>query len=99
MSSYLSVLERIAVALEKIAEASKLDRAEPSRINATTHLVYLRAMRENSEKLTGRMSVEEISQAIGMPVGRGDRVSVGIALTEYGALKGKSGSSRYYVFQ
>lgn len=60
---------------------------------------FLDAMRRNADKLKGRMSAQEVSEAIGKPIGRGDRVSFGMAARLFGAHPGKSGSSRYYLFK
>lgn len=95
-------LTRIADALERIADAMER-RDEPKRtrpllITATAANAYLEAMRANAHALRGRMTTKEIAAAIGMELTRGSQAELGRALTEYGARKGKSGSTRYYVF-
>lgn len=95
-------LTRIADALERIADAMECSdapkRARPLRITAIAANAYLEAMHANAHALRGRMTTKEIAAAIGMELTRGSQAELGRALTEYGAHKGKSGSTRYYVF-
>lgn len=92
-------IERIAISLERIAAALEAQtRNRAIRIQSVSASKFTNALRLNSHKLKGRMSVTEISAAIGIPVTRSDNVAIGLALTEVGARKGKSGSARYYVF-
>lgn len=59
--------------------------------------IYIK-MREHSFSLYGRMSLLEISKVIGVELTRGNQADFGRALTALGVKKGKSGSTRYYVF-
>lgn len=92
-------IERIAIALERIADALETSqRPKARRICSENAQVYLDALESHSHALRGRMTVQEISNAIGIEVTRSDQAAIGHALTAFGALKGKSGSTRYYVF-
>jgi hypothetical protein len=69
-----------------------------TRISADV-IVFIRALNENSEELVGRMSLEQISQVIGMDISRSDYGAIGTALAHYGCRKGRSGPNTYYVFE
>lgn len=59
---------------------------------------FIAAMRLNRHKLKGRMSAQQVSEAIGIPIDHSSRLAFGMAVKAIGAKKGKSGSTRYYVF-
>lgn len=90
--------ERIATALESIAESLKQSRKPSGGLNTRRSAEFLEALRAHADELKGRMSLQEIAFTIDMEVGRGDQLHIGAALTEYGAHKGKSGPARYYLF-
>ena len=99
------LLERIATALETIAEALTR-KPEPSKPRQITGEVsessmaghYLAALLANDHRLNGRLTVEQIASICGVEVTRNTQAEMGRALTAFGAGKQKSGSVRYYHF-
>lgn len=97
----ISTLRAAADALEELVSEPAKPTFSPENgetQDTVAGSIFLKAMRENCHKLKGRMTVAELSDAIGMKVGRGDRVAIGLAVQAYGATRGKSGSTRYYIF-
>lgn len=92
-----SALERIADALENRDQGQPKAKAKSAGLNAMKDY-YLRALRENSDQLEGRMDLRQIAFATGLDVQRSQYKAFGMALTEYGAVRGISSNKRYYVF-
>lgn len=93
--------ERIAIALERIAaalEPKPKDGRQHNSFPAHRQAEFAAALSEHADMLSGRMTLPEIINIIGVKVRHGDRMAIGKALTEFGALKGRTGSQRYYVF-
>ncbi|BAO20660.1 hypothetical protein [Pseudomonas phage PPpW-3] len=92
--------ERIATALERIADMMAERKASPGGQRPLNAQVaeYLELLREHAADLYGKMGLREIAFAIGVEVGKPQYKAFGMALTEYGAIKGTSGPRRYYYF-
>ena len=92
-------LEAAAQLIEPSGQARPSVRpdAGETAISVAASLFY-QAMQANSEKLYGRMTLADVSSAIGVEVRHGDRVSFGMAIRQFGAKRGRSGSERYYIF-
>jgi hypothetical protein len=97
----MNTLTRIASALERIAEALETnhDNAVAKRLSADPiHRAFIGTLAHHRTQLRGRMTMQEICEVTGMIITKHNRVAIGHALTAFGAQKGKSGSTRYYVF-
>lgn len=98
-------MEALGVAMKhlgKVAGADAMKSFEPEmgETNASAAASpYLEAIRANAHKLTGRMTAAEVQEAIGVKIRHGDRVAFGLAVSEFGAKRGRSGSQRYYIFK
>lgn len=90
----INALERIAAALEPKPKDGRQHNSFPAHRQAE----FAAALDAHSSQLIGRMTLSEITETIGITIKHGDRVAMGKALTEFGALKGRTGSQRYYIF-
>jgi hypothetical protein len=92
-------LSRIAVALERIADALESRRTQ-SRVTiqrTTASNRYLDLLRSRIT-FSGRATMDEILGSVGIqnPT-KGDRISMSFALAEFGAKSERTNKHRYYI--
>lgn len=94
--------ERIAIALERIADALEANSsaAAPRRANAHTSTsdAILAALEAHRGALIGRMTAQQVADVIGIRMDHSQRVAFGNAMQRFGAHRLKSGSQRSYQF-
>lgn len=92
-------LERIADALEARAERQKKTPRIPRDDEAPPFSHFIELLTDKAEALSGRMTMDEIMVAVGIPSATvGERHSMGHALRQLGARRGRNARERFYVF-
>lgn len=92
--------ELIVTALERIADAleARKPRERTQFIASKPVEDFLAMMEASRQKLRGKMTAFDVAMAIGAIITPTDRTAFGLALTQFGAKKGRTGRARYYVF-
>lgn len=96
----LTAIERIADALESIAQRPERRPRQAASETVTQYADHLERLIEHRDSLIGRMTMEEILAVLGLADqdNRGTRLSVGVALSRLGIRKVRSAQSRAYEF-